>query len=184
SMNSPFHFNGIGSTLKEKPRTDPGNVVISRFAFPAHRAVSSGYVLDGVARGGFCRGILAQRLAEPAARLAPLSPMRPDDRRMGDIGRSAAGRELGMGRAISRRDFFDGVAVTAGAAAVGVPASVETAYAASSVTGVPAFLGNTSQALSVLHALRDERFWQYAGPPVATGEIYDLVVVGAGLSGV
>ncbi|MEW9554614.1 FAD-dependent oxidoreductase [Nonomuraea sp. NPDC050783] len=34
------------------------------------------------------------------------------------------------------------------------------------------------------HALRDGRFWQYAGPPEPTGERYDLVVVGGGLSGV
>ncbi|MFC3547805.1 NAD(P)-binding protein [Nonomuraea ferruginea] len=103
---------------------------------------------------------------------------------MGDIGRSAAGRELGMGRAISRRDFFDGVAVTAGAAALGASGGAGTAYAASSAPAAPAFRGNTSQALGVLHALRDGRFWQQADPPVPTGEAYDLVVVGAGLSGV
>ncbi|MFD2356612.1 hypothetical protein ACFSTC_56190 [Nonomuraea ferruginea] len=40
------------------------------------------------------------------------------------------------------------------------------------------FRGNTSQALGVLHALRDGRFWQQADPPVPTGEAYDLVVVG------
>ncbi|MFG1947447.1 NAD(P)-binding protein [Nonomuraea sp. NPDC048826] len=103
---------------------------------------------------------------------------------MGDIGRSAAGRELGMGRAISRRDFFDGVAVAAGAAALAVPGQAGTAYAAAAAPGAAAFRGGTSQALSVLHALRDGRFWQHADPPVPTGETYDLVVVGAGLSGV
>ncbi|MDA0631815.1 NAD(P)-binding protein [Nonomuraea sp. MCN248] len=103
---------------------------------------------------------------------------------MGDIGRSAAGRELGMRRAISRRDFFDGVAVTAGVAAVGVPEAAGTAYAAASAPAPAGFHGGTSQALSVLHALRDGRFWQHADPPVPTGESYDLVVVGAGLSGV
>lgn len=102
---------------------------------------------------------------------------------MEDIGRSAAGRELGMGRAISRRDFFDGVAVTAGAAALTGPARPGAVYAAASAP-VAAFRGNTSQALGVLHALRDGRFWQQADPPEPTGERYDLVVVGAGLSGV
>ncbi|NUR90440.1 MAG: NAD(P)-binding protein, partial [Nonomuraea sp.] len=44
--------------------------------------------------------------------------------------------------------------------------------------------GNTPAALSVPHALRDDRFWQYAGTPDPTGENYDLVVVGGGISGV
>lgn len=44
--------------------------------------------------------------------------------------------------------------------------------------------GNTPASLSVPHALRDDRFWQYAGNPEPTGESYDLVVVGGGISGV
>ncbi|MEV0195947.1 FAD-dependent oxidoreductase [Nonomuraea sp. NPDC050691] len=102
-------------------------------------------------------------------------------------------RDLGMDRPISRRDFFDGVAVAAGAAAVGA------------VTGIPLFhggrdtgrpeeppyppaltglRGDDPDALSVPHALRDGRFWEHAGAPHPTGESYDLVVVGAGVSGV
>ncbi|NRQ32294.1 NAD(P)-binding protein [Nonomuraea sp. NN258] len=85
-----------------------------------------------------------------------------------------------MDRAISRRDFFDGIAVTAAGCAAGGYAS----------TGIPSLaeppfrlLGDTAQALAVPHALRDGRFWRYAGPPAHTGETYDLVVAGGGVSG-
>ncbi|MGV9772694.1 NAD(P)-binding protein [Streptosporangium sp. NPDC003464] len=107
-------------------------------------------------------------------------------------------RELGMDRPISRRDFFDGVAVTAGVAALGALAGCAGAGRPGAIgTGRPeappeivyppdltGLQGNTPQALSVPHALRDGRFWDYAGAPEPTGEHYDLVVVGAGISGV
>ncbi|MFC7646083.1 NAD(P)-binding protein [Streptosporangium lutulentum] len=44
--------------------------------------------------------------------------------------------------------------------------------------------GDTPAALGVPHALRDHRFWPHADAPEPTGECYDLVVVGAGISGV
>lgn len=110
-------------------------------------------------------------------------------------------RDLGMGRAISRRDFFDGVAMAAGVAALGAAAgcgpgfnNAETGVIGTAGLEVPTDVrfpptlhglqGNTSSALSVPHALRDDRFWQYAGTPEFTGENYDLVVVGGGISGV
>ncbi|MEV7008775.1 NAD(P)-binding protein [Streptosporangium sp. NPDC051022] len=109
--------------------------------------------------------------------------------------------ELGMNRPISRRDFFDGVAAVAGAAALGsfshrvggdVPGPVgapgtrppeilsETCHPPV-MTGLR---GDTAETLGVPHALRDNRFWRHAGPPEPTGERYDLVVVGGGISGV
>ena len=114
--------------------------------------------------------------------------------------------ELGMDRPISRRDFFDGmIAATGIAAACSLPgiggrddSPAESAAEASrlanaedlklspdmsyppSLTGLR---GDTAEALSVPHALRDRRFWPYAGTPEPTGERYDLVVVGAGISG-
>ncbi|MEV4217199.1 FAD-dependent oxidoreductase [Nonomuraea sp. NPDC049725] len=98
------------------------------------------------------------------------------------------------GPSISRRDFFDGVAVTAGAAVLASPDAALAAGGPADLTG-PAGLtgltgpagglrGDTAQALSVPHALRDGRFWQYADPGAPTGEEYDLVVVGGGVSGV
>ncbi len=93
-------------------------------------------------------------------------------------------RELGMGRPITRRDFLDGVAVTAGAFALGGGASA--AAAAAAPPDPPArrgLRGQTNRALGVPHGLRDGTFWATAGTPRDTGEHYDLVVVGAGLSG-
>ncbi|WP_246147592.1 FAD-dependent oxidoreductase [Nonomuraea turkmeniaca] len=60
----------------------------------------------------------------------------------------------------------------------------ETAEEAGAPPAPYGFRGGAAEALSVPHALRDGRFWQYAGPPEPTGESYDLVVVGGGLSGV
>ncbi|GAA4055010.1 NAD(P)-binding protein [Nonomuraea soli] len=106
-------------------------------------------------------------------------------------------RELGMDRRISRRDFFDGVAMAVGAAMLAGcagPTSGEPGIIGTESLEVPADVkfppalhglqGNTPQALSVPHALRDDRFWEYAGSPDFTGENYDLVVVGGGISGV
>jgi spermidine dehydrogenase len=109
---------------------------------------------------------------------------------------------LGMDREISRRDFFDGVAVVAACAALGSltrhTGGAAAGHAAGSValnarslgraTGSPSrsqgLQGDTPDAMSVSHALRDGRFWRHAGTPEPTGESYDLVVVGAGISGV
>ncbi len=43
--------------------------------------------------------------------------------------------------------------------------------------------GHSDTAMNVAHALRDGTFWSSAGAPEATGETYDLVVVGGGVSG-
>ncbi|MGW5681307.1 NAD(P)-binding protein [Nonomuraea sp. NPDC003754] len=107
-------------------------------------------------------------------------------------------RELGMGRPISRRDFFDGVAMAVGAAALGSLAGCGAAATHGAIgtdrlevprearfpPGLSGLRGDTPAAMSVPHALRDGRFWQYAGAPRPTGESYDLVVVGGGISGV
>lgn len=94
-------------------------------------------------------------------------------------------RRLGMDRAITRRDFLDGVALAVGAAAVGRPAfaqgaSAERSQRPSTRVGLQ---GQTDRSALVMHGVRDGTYWAEAGEPVATGEAYDLVVVGAGLSG-
>lgn len=103
-----------------------------------------------------------------------------------------------MDRPISRRDFLDGVALSTvaawrpGRAAGPYPDETDPDEAVpgeeDDADGYPpewqGLQGNTADAMAVPHALRDGRFWRQAGAPAATGERYDLVVVGAGISGI
>jgi spermidine dehydrogenase len=81
-----------------------------------------------------------------------------------------------MHRHISRRDFLNGAAMSAGASLAGFPL-------AASALPRGKFQGQTDQNFAVMHALRDKSFWETAGMPEASGEHYDLIVVGAGISG-
>jgi spermidine dehydrogenase len=111
-------------------------------------------------------------------------------------------RELGMHRCITRRDFVNGVAVSIAALSLPdlatalargellprTPESVEKEFAPEKATGYypPALTGirgNHDGTFTFAHKLRDGNFWEGAGKPDATGENYDLVVVGAGISG-
>ncbi len=101
------------------------------------------------------------------------------DRELGD-------RELGMNRSITRRDFLNGVAVTAGAAlmpwhlfADGDPEK-SSAYYPPALTGMR---GSHPGSFDAAHSLRDGTFWDTAGTQQDTGETYDLVIVGGGISG-
>ncbi len=85
-------------------------------------------------------------------------------------------RALGMQRSISRRDFLNGVAVGAGMALADFPAPA----GGYSVGG---FRGQTDRGFAIMHALRDGRFWANAGAAETVDEHYDLIVVGAGISG-
>ena len=100
-------------------------------------------------------------------------------------------RELGMHRAITRRDFVQGVAVgSAGVlAATALPGCVRDkpalppapqevkGYYPPRLTGLR---GSHPGSFEAAHALRDGTA---VAPPVALDERYDLVVVGAGISG-
>jgi spermidine dehydrogenase len=94
---------------------------------------------------------------------------------------------LGMDRPITRRDFLNGVALTVGGAAAlryglgGAPA--EAASGAADPSELTGLRGHSDKAMEIAHALRDGTFWASAGPAEATGETYDLVVVGGGISG-
>lgn len=95
--------------------------------------------------------------------------------------RDARDRELGMGRDITRRDFLNGVALTVGASII--PSSLlgtAPEYYPPALTGLR---GSHPGSFETAHSLRDGTFWEQAGKPVDTGESYDLVVVGAGISG-
>ena len=80
-------------------------------------------------------------------------------------------RQLGMDRPISRRDFLNGVAMTAGAAALSGWA--HPAMAATS-SGDPAALtglrGHSAAAMDVMHAIRDGSFWNTSPNPGNSAE--------------
>jgi spermidine dehydrogenase len=98
-------------------------------------------------------------------------------------------RSLGMHRRIRRRDFLNGIALAAGAAAGSqLAAGFETEHVAESsreyyppiLTGMR---GSHEGSFEVAHQVRDGAFWKTADTPADTGETYDLVIVGGGISG-
>ena len=99
-------------------------------------------------------------------------------------------RDLGMSRSITRRDLLNGFAIAAGASAI--PPELYALLAAEtdpekSANYYPPALsglrGSHPGSFEDAHSLRDGTFWKEAGTPVDTGEKYDLVVVGGGISG-
>src|SRR6516162_9466472 len=101
-------------------------------------------------------------------------------------------RRLGMGRAITRRDFIDGIATSVVLAASGrtlaaddpdpVPAAPQDrpGYYPPSLTGMR---GSHPGSFEAAHALRDGAFSQSSANAIETGEQYDLIIVGGGISG-
>ena len=95
-------------------------------------------------------------------------------------------RDLGMYRKITRRDFINGIAVTAGAAMMpwhlfaGNSDQNSANYYPPALTGMR---GSHPGSFETAHSLRDGTFWDSAGKPEDTGETYDLIVVGGGISG-
>ena len=99
-------------------------------------------------------------------------------------------KDLGMDRGISRRDFLNGVAVTAGASLLPphLAAALEPDFDPEKAAGYypPALTGlrgSHEGSFEVAHNVRDGDFWQKAGQPINTGETFDLIVVGGGISG-
>jgi spermidine dehydrogenase len=99
-------------------------------------------------------------------------------------------RELGMDRSIPRRDFLNGAAMAIGAAIL--PGGLQqpsggsdepqnrSGYNPPACTGLR---GSHSGSFEIAHRLRDGTFWKTAGTPRPVPEKYDLIVVGAGISG-
>jgi spermidine dehydrogenase len=99
-------------------------------------------------------------------------------------------RELGMHRRITRRDFLNGIAIST--AALGATSKLGAAladltdpeqaagYYPPVLTGMR---GDHDEIYQVPHSIRDNTFWQTAAAPLDTGEEYDLVIVGGGISG-
>jgi spermidine dehydrogenase len=99
---------------------------------------------------------------------------------------STEGRKrLGLNRPITRRDFIKGMVVGAGCLMVpGCSVSTSGSDAppdSTSQSGNLYFGGNTDPARSICHRVRDGQHFRRGAED--TGEIFDLVVVGAGLGG-
>lgn len=101
-------------------------------------------------------------------------------------------RELGMDRAITRRDFLNGIAVGAGASLMAsdpllAALSPEDENPENSRSYYPpaktGMRGNHDGSFAYAHRLRDGKAWNAGGTSESTGESYDLVVVGGGISG-
>src|SRR5712672_613379 len=105
-------------------------------------------------------------------------------------------KDLGMSREITRRDFLNGVAVGVGGTLVGGGMTTETMLAAAVLDEFapekaadyypPARMGirgNHDGTFTFAHRLRDGEGADSFGNETTTGENYDLVVVGGGISG-
>jgi spermidine dehydrogenase len=106
-----------------------------------------------------------------------------------------------MGRKITRRDFLNGVSVGVGGAVVGATGvskvfGAETLLAAAALDEISAqnapgyyppakmgMRGNHDGSFTFAHLMRDGQPWNDLGKAAATGESYDLIVVGGGISG-
>src|SRR5215467_10295802 len=98
--------------------------------------------------------------------------------------------DLGMDRKISRRNFLSGSAVAIGAtllpfgSVLGNAAGPEPQNQAGYDPPVTAGLrGSHPGSFEVAHSLRDGTFWENAPAPQKLSEQYDLIIVGAGISG-
>jgi len=98
--------------------------------------------------------------------------------------------DLGMDRPITRRAFLDGVRIAATGSLLGTgwltgcgsedpPPGIDSDYYPPALTGMR---GSHDGSFEMAHDLRDGRS-RIRGAATDTGEIYDLVVVGGGISG-
>jgi spermidine dehydrogenase len=100
--------------------------------------------------------------------------------------------ELGLGRPIERRDFLQGMLIGSGGALMGgVSATLARAAALEAAAqDQPGYYpperlglrGSHPGSFEAAHLLRDQKFWDHT-EVVDTGETYDLIVVGGGISG-
>ena len=103
-------------------------------------------------------------------------------------------KQLGMNRAIPRRDFLNGVAIAVGATMsrnilpgfewmtdeAGISPQDQPGYYPPTLTGMR---GSHDGAFESAHAARDGNAANLAASAIETKEVYDLVVVGGGISG-
>ncbi len=107
--------------------------------------------------------------------------------------RARQARASSDGGDITRRDFLNGAPLAAGGAiAAGLlPEFAAKAFATAPAQDAPGYdppaltglRGNHVGSFEIAHRLRDGDFWSKARPVDSLNEVYDLVVVGGGISG-
>src|SRR5881394_3798597 len=97
---------------------------------------------------------------------------------------------LGMHEPISRHDFLNGTLLASAGLVLGrpfqAPATLSPAEAWNGYGGVGDYArahGNMYDVMTTAHRLRDGAFDRAIANAIDTGEMYDLVVVGGGISG-
>ena len=108
--------------------------------------------------------------------------------------RTARDHALGADHPITRRDFLNGASIAVGSTFAGgaFPEFIAIAFAGGQAPqdaagyyppALTGLRGNHVGSFEAAHSLRDGHFWSQAGKITETNETYDLVVVGAGISG-
>ena len=103
--------------------------------------------------------------------------------------RAAGDRALGMEAPITRRDFLGSALLASGAALLGPMTPAELLAGRDEFTGYggvgeySSSNGNTLDVLEAGHAIRDGRYQPLPKEIVETGETYDCVIIGGGISG-
>ncbi|HEY1836629.1 MAG TPA: NAD(P)-binding protein, partial [Rhizomicrobium sp.] len=97
-------------------------------------------------------------------------------------------KELGMDRPIARRDFLQGAAVSAATLALAAKAQAQATPGTQDTPGYypPTSLGMRGShpgSFEAAHEVRDGDFWHSAKGLEDTGETFDLVIAGGGISG-
>jgi spermidine dehydrogenase len=95
---------------------------------------------------------------------------------------------LGMNQPVDRRDFLNSMMLGSGAALLGslTPQQMMAADDWTGYGGVGDYArsnGNTYEVLSAGHQIRDRVFEKTPPKPIETGEVFDCIVVGGGISG-
>jgi len=100
-------------------------------------------------------------------------------------------KKLGMDRDITRRDFLNGATVVVGGSLLNTPLSALGDSSSQTAQMAPGYYPPTREGMrgshpgsfELAHLMRDGKRWDDPADSEDTGEEYDLIVVGGGLSG-